>query len=75
MKYLVPLVAVLLGVTACKEPDDPPKPQAPAQAAQETVFDGMIDAKTRAKEQTEQAMEKSRANLDEGMKKAEGPTE
>jgi hypothetical protein len=74
MKYILPFAVILFGITACKQPDDPPKPQAP-QAAKETVFDGMIDAKTRAKQQTEQAMEKSSANLEEAVKKVDAPAE
>jgi hypothetical protein len=71
VKYLLLLMAFIsLGLTACKEPNDPPKPKAPAQAqTQETVFDDLVNTKARAKQQTDQATEKSRTNLEEAMKK------
>jgi hypothetical protein len=60
---LLALVAVACGKSENQEPAKTPPPP------QKTVFDPVISNKARAQQQTEQAMETNKANLDAAMEK------
>jgi hypothetical protein len=65
-------VALALLAAACGKTTEPPKPQAPPPP-KETVFDGMISNKERAKQTTDRATEVDRQNHEAAMKEIDGP--
>jgi hypothetical protein len=62
--------ALALSLAACGKSNDTAKTETPPPP-KETVFDGLIATKARAKQQTEQAMEANKEKLDAAMKSGE----